>query len=136
MLKNGRQIKVILNINARYTPFLPYFVDFVIPQNHPTISDMPHTKSNRLLTLPTRYPQLLHTTHDFYILPTTSTPYPRLLQSTHDFYTLSMTSTIYPRLLHTTHDFYTLSTTSTHYPRLLHTTHDFYTLPTTSTHYL
>ena len=88
-----------------------YFVESAKPQNHPTIPDMPQTKSNRLLTLPTRYPRLLHTIHDFY--------------------TLSTTSKHYPRLLHTTHDSYTLFTTSTHYPQLLHTTYDFHTLPTT-----
>ena len=113
-----------------------YFVESAKPQNHPTIPDMPQTKSNRLLTLPIRYPRLIHTIHNFYTLSMTHTHYPQLLHTIHDFYTLSTTSTHYPRLLHTIHDFYTLSTTSTHYPRLLHTIHDFYTPPTSSTHHL
>ena len=129
------------------------------PQNHPTIPDMPQTKSNRLLTLPTQYPRLLHTIHDFYTLSTTSTHYPRLLHTTHIFHTppttythpaevspgLPMTAIHHPRLphttyelrlLHATYDFYTLPTTSTHHPRLLHVNYDFYTPPTTSTRHL
>ena len=136
-----------------------YFVESAKPQNHPTIPDMPQTKSNRLLTLPTQYPRLLHTIHDFYTLSTTSTHYPRLLHTTHIFHTppttythpaevspgLPMTAIHHPRLphttyelrlLHATYDFYTLPTTSTHHPRLLHVNYDFYTPPTTSTRHL